>query len=142
MKKLLLGSIVLSAFSVSVALFQISCNKTSNAQSSNPTTTQNKFVYLLEGGVTGAGSDNGQIWIANLDGTGAQQINITMPYGYVTDGVGECAPIVTSNGTTIIFQGYNSSLQQHALFSCGINGGSAIKIKDIPKGLAYLGNAF
>jgi hypothetical protein len=142
MKKLLLGSIVLSAFSVSVALFQMSCNKTSNAQGSNPITTQSKFVYLVEGGVTGAGSDNGQIWIAGLDGTGAQQVNITMPSGYVVDGSSECNPIVTSNGATLVFLGYDSSLQQQALFSCGINGGSAVKIKDITKGQAYLGNAF
>jgi hypothetical protein len=116
MKKLLLSSIVLLAFSASIVLFQMSCHKTADAQSPAyilpvATTTklggvipdgttisvdgtgkisaiaaapkqQNKIIYVKNLPLAGSsGLYYGQIWTANYDGTGQQQINITLPSG-------------------------------------------------------------
>jgi len=116
MKKLILSTIVLLAFSASVILFEVSCHKTAKAQSPNyvlpaATTTklggvipdgttisvdgtgkistigtaakqQNKIIYVKNLPLAGSsGLYYGQIWTANYDGTGQQQINITLPTG-------------------------------------------------------------
>jgi len=116
MKKLVLSTIVLLAFSASITLFQMSCHKTANAQSPAyvlpaATTTklggvipdgttisvdgtgkisaiaaapkqQNKIIYVKNLPLAGSGGlYYGQIWSANYDGTGQQQINITLPTG-------------------------------------------------------------
>jgi hypothetical protein len=116
MKKLVLSTIVLLAFSASIILFEVSCHKTAKAQSPNyvlpvATTTklggvipdgttisvdgtgkisavaaapkqQNKIIYVKNLPLPGNPSlDYGQIWTANYDGSGQQQINITLPTG-------------------------------------------------------------
>jgi len=116
MKKLVLSTIVLLAFSASIILFEVSCHKTVKAQSPNyilpvATTTklggvipdgatisvdatgkistvgtapkqQNKIIYVKNLPLaSNPGLYYGQIWTANYDGTGQQQINITLPAG-------------------------------------------------------------
>jgi hypothetical protein len=89
MKKILLSTFVLTAFSLSIILFQISCKK--SAEAATPTTStgvtqQNKIIYtrnLLLSGSQGTYYD--EIWIANYDGTNPQKINITLPAGLFVD---------------------------------------------------------
>jgi hypothetical protein len=87
MKKLLLSTIVLLAFSVSIILFQLSCKKSADA--ATPITSaavqqQNKIIYVKNIPIVAAGTSGlyqGQIYSANYDGTNQQQINITLPTG-------------------------------------------------------------
>lgn len=72
MKKLALSAIVLCSFSISIALFQISCQKNAVAASVPP---QNKIVYVVGTEPTWA------FWIANTDGSNAKQIPISLPSG-------------------------------------------------------------
>ncbi len=74
MKKLILGSISLFLFSLSIILIQISCSKTV-AQQNNNSNQVGKIVFgkYIPGGY--------EIWIANYDGTNAAPIPITLPPG-------------------------------------------------------------
>jgi hypothetical protein len=85
MKKILLSTIILTAFSFSIILFQISCKKSADAATSTTSTgtiQQNKIIYTRNLPVSGAqGIYYCEIWIANYDGTGQQKINISLPTG-------------------------------------------------------------
>lgn len=87
MKKILLSSIILFLFSVSVVLFQISCKKEA----------------VADVGVNGAGGSNlgvilfiktvqndkpnlsKELWTANYDGTNQKKINITVGTGKIIE---------------------------------------------------------
>jgi hypothetical protein len=85
MKKILLSSIVLTAFSFSIILFQISCKKSADA--ATPTTStgtqqQSKIIYTKNLTLTGSqGVIYDEIWTANYDGSSPQKINIGLPSG-------------------------------------------------------------
>ena len=111
MKKLLLGSIVLTTFSLAIIIFQMSCQKTADAQSGSnyvlpPATTSTLGGIIVGNGlsITSGGmlsvnattgttptmiffsrtnASNDEIWKANIDGTNQQKLNISMPSGYV-----------------------------------------------------------
>jgi len=88
MKKILLSTIVLTGFSLSIILFQISCKKSADA-ATTPTTTvtqQNKIIYTKNLPVSGStGIYYSEIWIANYDGSSPQKININLPTGLFVD---------------------------------------------------------
>lgn len=69
MKKLLMGSLALTLFSISIIIFQMSCKKDATAQTNNTSgiIQLNKILYSKN--PTGT-SGNGEIWTANYDGTG------------------------------------------------------------------------
>jgi len=83
MKKILLSTIVLTAFSFSIILFQLSCKKSAVAASSAEATIQqqNKIIYEKNFPLPGTGAIYGEIWTANYDGSNQQKINITLPSG-------------------------------------------------------------
>jgi hypothetical protein len=89
MKKFLLSTIVLTAFSCSIILFQISCKKSADAATPNTNaavTQQNKIIYTKNLPVSGStGIYYSEIWVANYDGSGAHIINITLPSGLFVD---------------------------------------------------------
>ncbi len=89
MKKILLSTIVLTAFSCSIILFQVSCKKSADAATSNSNvavTQQSKIIYTKNLPVSGStGAYYCEIWIANYDGSNAQKINITLPSGLFVD---------------------------------------------------------
>lgn len=76
MKKILLSTIVLTAFSLSIILFQFSCKKDAVADT---TTTgvnqQNKLVFIKVDLATGRRS----IWVSNYDGSNPQNLNVVLP---------------------------------------------------------------
>src|SRR5580692_2594824 len=105
MKKILLSTIALTLFAISLLLFDISCKKTAKAQSPTyvlPVATTSKLGGVIPDGTTisvdGSGkisavgggsptqagkiiyldfaSGSTEIWTANYDGSGAQKINI------------------------------------------------------------------
>jgi len=98
------------------------------------TSGQNDYIlYLKE-------SLNNEIWIANLDGTGAKEINLNLPSGF---SVWSYAPTASPDGKTIFFvAGQYSNLL--SIYSCN-NDGSNIHLV-IPainsNNIAVIGDAF
>jgi tricorn protease-like protein len=78
MKKIILSSIVLLIFSISIAVFQVSCQKdaTANTNSDNNTTgtQQNKIIYLKRIIETGTN----EIWTSNYDGSDQKKLNVVL----------------------------------------------------------------
>jgi Tol biopolymer transport system component len=111
MKKILMSTIVLLAFSLSIILFQLSCKKQADAASTTvnaQATQQNKILYLKDiyGGSAGANAyDSAEIWVANYDGTNQQKVNITLPTGYVIV-LGQTVK-VSPDGKTIFFDAFS-----------------------------------
>ena len=89
MKKILLSTIVLTAFSFSIILFQISCKKSADAATPNTTTgatQQSKIIYTKNLPLSGSqGIYYSEIWVVNYDGTNPQKINISLPTGLFVD---------------------------------------------------------
>ena len=166
MKKLLLSSLVLLLFSLSIFVFQISCQKPVDAQSGGtsytlpPATTSTlggiivgNGLSITSSGVLSVNSISGttptliffsrtnttsdEIWKANIDGTGQQKINITMPSGYVisinnqntASGNGGNAGALKVINQKLIFLGYKLGVG-NALFSCDFNGSNVMKLLD------------
>jgi hypothetical protein len=89
MKKIVLSTVVLFAFSCSIIMFQLSCSKTAIATTSTAgltVTQQNKIIYTKNVLLSGTqGTYYSEIWTANYDGSNAQKINITLPSGLFVD---------------------------------------------------------
>ena len=156
MKKVLLGAIVLTFFSLSLILFEIGCRKTAKAQSPAyvlPVATTSKLGGVIPDGTTisvdasgkistvpstlapqagkiiyikfGATAVNNQIWTANYDGSGAQQINITLPTNLAIDGDIKISP----DHKTIFFTVYpTSGTAVNYIYACNIDGTNAHEV--------------
>lgn len=119
MKKLLLGSVTLLIFSASIVVFQMSCSKESFANDDN---NGGRILYVRQD------SEETALWSMKTNGTGDHKININLPAGWSLQNSGFAR--VTDN--KIIFLAYNPDEVRQAFFTCGVNGGNAIKIKDGP----------
>lgn len=156
MKKILLGSAVLTCFAIAITLLQISCQKTVEAQSANyvlqPATTTTLGGVIIGSGlsVTSAGvlsvnagtntaiinkvifkktfSSYAEIWTANFDGTSAAKININLPSGIIFSD--NMKPSLAPNGTKIFFTAGPSGQYYGDLYSCNADGTSVTKIVD------------
>ena len=115
-----MATIVLSLFAISLTLVQMSCSKSTAQAGSNTLAQINKIVYAKIGG-----SPTG-FWVANYDGTGQTQVNVTLPSGYTISG--SHAPALSPDGTKLFFVAYNSI--GRSIFSCNINGTSLTQIVD------------
>ena len=118
MKKLLLSSIVLFIFSLSILIFQISCKKSAKADQPQETTSAiaGKILYMVDNG-----SNNASFWTANYDGTDKQKLNITLPSGYNYVYHFRISP----DGKKIII-GFDPS----DIYSCNIDGSDMKKVID------------
>jgi len=74
MKRILLSTIILTGFTLSIILFEISCKKSANAQSSVTITQEGKVLFI---------NPDGSIGVANYDGTNQQTLNIVLPTGLI-----------------------------------------------------------
>jgi len=158
MRKLILSTIVLLAFSIAIAVFQISCTKTANSQSPSytlmPATTSKLGGVIPDGtsisvdangkistvaaapqqegkllyGVFGSVETDNAIWTSNYDGTNAQKINITLPTGTVID---PDNLKISPDHQTIFFEAHTipPSAISYYLYSCTINGSNVHVIK-------------
>ena len=129
-----MSTMVLTAFSLSIILFQLSCKKQVDAAttSNTSTTQQNKIIYLKDiyGGSPGCNAyDSAEIWTANYDGTSQQKINITLPTGYVIV-LGQMVK-VSPDGKTIFFDAfspgnnYPTTSTPWSIFAANIDGSNA-----------------
>lgn len=124
MRKLFLGSIGLMLLSISILLFQISCQKTVVANN-NSTDPLNKIVFIKSGD-----RFSPEIWIANTDGTNQTKVPISLPAGLYLGGNTAC---LTPDGNTVIFDASNNTPGAGGIayiYSCSINGTNLRKIVD------------
>ncbi|MBP9103087.1 MAG: hypothetical protein KBF82_04420 [Chitinophagaceae bacterium] len=157
MKKLLLGSIALTLFAISVTLFQISCQKEVEAQTTTytlpPATTTTLGGVIVGNGLsvtpsgvlslTASGSTQLnllvyykiigaaiEIWTAKYDGTTQTKINLTLPAN--TEFSDDVAPQLSPDGTKIFFTLQSTVVGQDGtdLYSANINGTGVTKIID------------
>ena len=150
MKKLLLSSAVLLMFSVSILLFQVSCQKIVSAQDNKNLVTENisksvadtalikkvifKKIVLINGVYTT------QIWMVNYDGTNATRINIHLPSGINFSD--DMNPVISPDGSKIFFTAGTDRFKGD-LYACNSNGSNAKKIinKGDPNNNIILGSA-
>lgn len=151
MKKILLGSIVLTIFSLSIILFQFSCQKEATAQTT-PYTLPTATTSTLGGIIVGTGlsvTNNGvlsvtnstgglqqlnkivyqkyytsgatEIWTANYDGTGQTKLNITLSTGLTIDEDGSVK--LSPDGQTVFFDVIEIAAPVYrGIYSCKIDG--------------------
>jgi len=132
MKKLLLSTIVLLAFSLSIVLFQLSCKKDAKAASTTLSTQvaqQNKLLYLKDiygGAASGNAYDSAQLWMANYDGTDQQEVSVALPTGYVIV-LGQTIKL-SPDGKTIFLDAfspgnnYPTTSTQWSIYACNLDG--------------------
>ena len=126
MRKIFLASIALTIFSISILLFQISCQKPVDAQTLAPL----PGTLILYNRTAIGGPD--EIWRSNIDGSNQQKINIVLPAGLkleLSDG-GEIK--VTPDNQKIVFKVRGAD--QDFYYSCSIDGSNLTKIIDGPVG--------
>jgi hypothetical protein len=160
MKKILLSTIVLLAFTVSILLFQISCKKEATAQSPSyvlPVATTSRLGGVMPDGTTiaidGTGKisatgssvqqnkiiyvlqsgPNGsdQLWTVNYDGTGQQLINITLPTGLT---IANGSSIGISPDRKSLFFAVRTATSQGAtaIYGCNTDGSNVHKVANLP----------
>jgi hypothetical protein len=125
MKTLLKSSIVLMVFSLSIILFNISCEKKAEAQPNTTiTTVQNVGLVFFRKD----GDKDNEFWKANYDGTNQVKITVaSIPAGMEFDTV---SIRVSPDGKKVFFNLYSASLNQQNMYSCNIDGTGITKIID------------
>lgn len=122
MKKVLLSTIVLTAFSCSLILFQLSCKKVAVAADQTSTSTPQVGKLIYSKLVTPASSNAYyELWTANYDGTNQQKISITLPAGVSMSGAAKLSP----DHKTLFFGAYtfkSGVITKSALYACNIDG--------------------
>lgn len=119
MKKLLLSSLVLLLFSLSILIFQISCQKDANAKINN-TTGLDKIVFVKT-----TTARKIEIWTANIDGTNQQQVNVSLPAGKE---IQFNDVDITSDGSKVIFGVTDSLISANDIYTCNIDGTNLVRI--------------
>jgi hypothetical protein len=143
MKKLLQGSIILSLFSVSILMLQMSCGKFVIAESPIPGNLQQNKIVFFKSVPPSVGQH--ETWIANYDGSGAIKVNIVLPSNVVM--AGENGIRLSPDGKTMFFVGRedNGFNFKQSIYSCKIDGSDVKRIVEYAeqgKGLWYLGGAY
>jgi len=119
MKKIILSSIVLLIFSISIAVFQVSCQKdaTANTDSNSITgiTQQNKIIYVRQN----ESKLESEIWSANYDGSNQKKL-VTADYSPYNVNV-------SPDGQSIFFAGSDSSYKRF-IYTCKVDGSNITKI--------------
>ena len=130
MKKLLMSSVVLIAFSLAIIVFQMSCQKEASAQTGTNYTLPIASTSTLGGVIVGSGLSvtssgvisvnnssptaqvgkvifkkiskaSSEIWLCNYDGTNSNKVNITLPSNwYFSD---DMTPMMSPDGKKIFF---------------------------------------
>jgi hypothetical protein len=123
MKKLLMGTIILFLFSISIVIVQTSCSK-SEAQTGQPNQNSlnqlNKILYV---------NFNGEVWTSNYDGTNATQVIIALPINVNLElSTPRFSVKLSPDGQKIFFSGSNSATNESGIYSCDISGNNVIPI--------------
>ena len=111
MRKLFLSSIVLLIFSLSLFVFQVSCQKSSFGNTNN-SNSNGKICYIKD-----FSSGVNEVWTCNLDGTNNVKIPITPPSGYEIG-----YPHLSPDGTSVIVILYQTIGNGSKIVSYDTNG--------------------
>ncbi len=124
MKKLLMATICISIFAISLSVMQISCSKIEAQNSTNNIATLNKILYAESFNVGGILSV--RYSIANYDGTGIQRLNIPFPPGFnfSTAGQGSLSPDMKK----VFFIGFETAQPTLGIYSCDTSGTNFMRI--------------
>lgn len=131
MKKLLMSSLVLTVFSISMLLFQLSCKKDATAQTTPSGVTQRNIIAYTKNIRSGSITSNtftSEIWLANIDGTNQRKIPISVP---LARGVQDAK--LTPDGNSIIFTAsftIPSGYSYLNIYSCSMDGNNVKKLVD------------
>jgi hypothetical protein len=123
MKKLLMGSVVLLVFSLSLLTFQLSCTKVSLAKgqdgSDNNDGGKGKLVLYVDIN-TQAQSQARSFWLMNSNGTNRHRVNIVFPSQEYNLNNGR----LVENASHIIFSAtkINETEQIDIMYKCNIDG--------------------
>ena len=145
MKKLLLSSIILLFFTISITLFQISCQKSASAQNSTGTLVQHNKLIFKRIFTTASGGVFSEIWTSKYDGSLAFKVNIILPQGVKFSG--DLNPVMSPDGTKMFFTAGPSAIAsgEGDLYSCNADGSNVLKIVDRGSGRSdniILGDAY
>jgi len=126
MKKLFLGSIALTLFSISLTLIQFSCGDKVNAKPATGQQQQGKILFTINFGISGGAIP--ELWVANFDGTNAIKVPLTNIPSDLTD---YTSSSISPDGQTIFIMGYdNVSNNKTLVYSMTINGNNVKKVID------------
>jgi hypothetical protein len=130
MKKILLSTIILTSFALSLILVQISCKKEVIAQVTSNTTQQNKILFLKQFYAgSGINYDYAEIWTAGYDGSAPKKINITLPTNMV---IAMVEPKISPDGKTMFFDAVqtNGTTQTGgwSIYACNIDGSNVHQV--------------
>lgn len=120
-----MGSVVLTAFSVSIIMFQMSCSKSADAQTGTSVTQLNILLYAKET-ETSPGVRVIEYWTAALDGSNQKKVSITLPAGL---SLSEGAKL-TPDGKKIIFEASNKTSAIGYIYTCNMDGSAVTKLVD------------
>jgi hypothetical protein len=169
MKKLFLGSIALTTFSISILLFQVSCKKEAKAQTNSNNYLTPATTTTLGGIIVGSGlsvTSNGTLSVNSTGGT--TQLNKIIFGKLVTGGgaieiwtmnydgsnqtkinivmptgevVNDLNPKLSPDGTKVVFLGTTtaSTNNDDDIYTCNIDGSNVTKIYDMPVGTGHTG---
>jgi hypothetical protein len=122
MKKIFKSSIVLLFFSLSIVLFNASCEKEANAQPS--TLPQNVGVLIFKKD----GDRPNEVWTSRYDGSNQTKITIS---SFPIDGdVDWTSMRLSPDGKKIFFAMYIPSTRVQSIFVCNIDGSGLNKVVD------------
>ena len=120
MKKLLLGTIVLALFSLSICIFQMSCKKEATASINSPNSQIqiNIVLYAIGygGGPEYTNSKASEYWTMNYDGTNKKKF----PLNFISGFQYSMNPRLSPDGKMIFFSTMSSG--KAYLCSCSIDG--------------------
>jgi len=143
MKKILLSTAVLTVFSLSVILFQISCKKSADAATPSTSTSvqqENKILYSTDEGTVVNGFNIEKLHTANYDGTNVTDINLVLPAGVSLVHAHNAAyygnPCISPDHKTIFFEVVikgTSNAVSFAIYSCNIDGSNPHQISTTNK---------
>lgn len=140
MKQLLMASLVLLIFSISLLIVQSSCSK-SGAQNTPTNITQLGKIVYAKNYLT----PNVEIWTANYDGSNATQVPLTLPSNIKIDVNASYFSLkISPDGQTIFFSAYDETLTNYSptIYSCSISGTNLTEVIPAVNGSARLGQPY
>ncbi|MFT3749004.1 MAG: hypothetical protein QM768_11830 [Agriterribacter sp.] len=141
MKKLLLGSIVLTLFSISILLFQISCRKEVSARNTGDGTAGKILMsknievkYFEQSGVDSLNNPHFderiltylEFYILKDDETAPAKINISLP----PDEYPWLEARLSNDGSKIFFGAYHTIKGYSGVYACNVDGSDVRRIGD------------
>jgi hypothetical protein len=127
MKKLLMATICLSVFAISLSVIQISCSKIEAQNSTNNTTSFNKILYK-ETIYNGTNPSIIRYSIINYDGSGVQHLNIPFPPGFRVPSYGQAS--LSPDMQKIFFIGFETAHPTNGIYSCDTSGANFLRIAE------------